>query len=128
MSILLLWAAALASTPAEPPTPARNQNQSGYLTAGRLVEQCSSNVPAAISACYAYIAAVHDTMLAYEVWLNQREFCVPSSATQSDLRLAFLGYMSAYPRYRTGQAASAVVVALKGAYPCNANTSVKARP
>lgn len=90
----------------------------GYLTAAQLAERCSDSSPASASYCFAYVAAVHDTARAYEVWLGQKEFCIPPATPQSELRRAFLTYITAYPSFRTGQAASAIVVALKESYPC----------
>ena len=90
----------------------------GYLTASELAARCGDSSPAATSYCFAYIAAVHDTTQAYEQWLNQREFCPPAGTPQADLRRAFLTYVVAYPQYRSGEAASVVVVALKEFYPC----------
>lgn len=57
-------------------------------------------------------------MRAYEIWLNTREFCPPAGQSQSDLRKAFIGFVSAYPSNRTGQAASVIVVSLKQTFPC----------
>jgi hypothetical protein len=90
----------------------------GYLSAGTLVDRCSETSPASTSYCFAYIAGVSDAMRAYEIWLNAREFCPPAGQSQSDLRRAFVGFVSAYPSNRTGQAASVVVVSLKQTFPC----------
>lgn len=94
------------------------QGAIGYLTAGELADRCAMTDAAGVSYCFAYIAAVHDTMRAYELWLGQREFCVPAGTSQSDLRRAFVTYLSAYPAGRAGQAASVVVVSLKESFPC----------
>ena len=83
-----------------------------------LVDRCSEASPASTSYCFAYIAGVSDAMRAYEIWLNAREFCPPAGQSQSDLRRAFVGFVSAYPSNRTGQAASVVVVSLKQTFPC----------
>lgn len=90
----------------------------GYLSAGTLVDRCSETSSASTSYCFAYIAGVSDAMRAYEIWLNTREFCPPAGQSQSDLRRAFVGFVSAYPSNRTGQAASVVVVSLKQTFPC----------
>ena len=106
-----------ASSPAPPPaSPSARGSDIGYFTAGNLADRCASSD--GISYCFAYIAAVHDTMRAYEVWLDQKEFCPPAALAQGDLRRSFLTYMSAYPGNRGGQAASVIVVALKQTYPC----------
>lgn len=90
----------------------------GFLTAGQLIDRCNEAAQTSASFCFAYIAAVHDLARAYEVWLKQREFCLPAGAAQADLRRSFLNYAAARPEVRSGQAASAVLVALKVSYPC----------
>lgn len=90
----------------------------GYLTAAELAERCTSSGSATSSSCFAFIAGVHDTVQAYELWLNQREFCIPAGTPQADLRRVFLAYLVAHPVNRSGEAASVVVVALKETYPC----------
>lgn len=113
---------AFAQPSPTPPEPAASPRPSvssiGYLTAGDLLTRCKDSASASISYCFSYIAAVRDTMRAYEIWLGQREFCEPGVLHQGDLRQAVMGYLSAYPSARTGQAASVVVVALKQTYPC----------
>jgi hypothetical protein len=91
----------------------------GYLTADQLSRRCTQADPAASSYCFAYIAAVTDTARAYEIWLNAREFCLPKAIAQSEIRRAFITYLSAYPGQGSGQAASVVVNALKQTYPCD---------
>jgi hypothetical protein len=100
----------------------------GYQTAGQLAERCADGSPASTGYCFAYIAAVHDSVRAYEIWLSQREFCPPPGVVQADLRRAFLGYVAAYPASRTGQAASVIVVALKETYPCGATGAPSRTP
>ena len=90
----------------------------GLFSAGQLRQRCLSNVPADASYCFAYITGVHDTVRAYEAWLNQREFCVPRHVPQGDLRQAFINYLRDKPSDLSGEAASVVVVALKIRYAC----------
>lgn len=90
----------------------------GFLTAQSLSDRCNAGSAADTSYCYAYITGIHDSMRAYEVWLNLKEFCPPVGVTQGELRRTVLGYLLAYPDNLHGQAASVVVVALKTAYPC----------
>lgn len=71
-----------------------------------------------MSYCFAYLAAVHDTARAYEVWLSEKEFCIPPAVSQDDLRKAYLAHLTANPGHRLGQAGSVIIVALKEAYPC----------
>ena len=87
--------------------------------AGQLGQRCSKNDIAATSYCFAYIAAVTDSARAYEIWLHAREFCLPARVAQSEVRRAFMTYLSAYPANAQGQAASVVINALKTTYPCD---------
>lgn len=90
----------------------------GLFSAGQLRQRCLSNVVADASYCFAYVTGVHDTVRAYEAWLNQREFCVPRHVPQGDLRQAFIDYLRDKPSDLSGEAASVVVVALKIRYAC----------
>ncbi|HEX7857269.1 MAG TPA: Rap1a/Tai family immunity protein [Sphingobium sp.] len=109
---------AVAAIP--PAAPAvENLSDIGYMTASQLASRCSQNDPARSSYCFAYIAAVTDTARAYEIWLGTREFCLPARIAQSEIRRAFMTYVSAYPAQASGQAASVVVNALKLTYPCD---------
>ncbi len=90
----------------------------GFLTADALAERCNSDFPGDVAYCFAYVAGVHDTIRAYEVWLSLKEFCPPPELMQADFRRIFLTYLKAHPNLGKGQAASTVVVALKTAFPC----------
>ncbi len=90
----------------------------GLFSAGQLRQRCLSNVAADASYCFAYITGVHDTVRAYEAWLNLREFCVPRHVPQGDLRRAFMDYVGNNAGDLGGEAASVVVVALKVRYAC----------
>lgn len=90
----------------------------GFLTAGQLAQQCREGTPFSVTYCLAFLAGVHDSMRAYEQWLDQREFCAPGDVKQRELSNAFLGFLSAHPEYRDGLASSVAVVALKEAWPC----------
>ncbi len=90
----------------------------GFLTAGQLAQQCGEGTAFSITYCLAFLAGVHDSMRAYEQWLDQREFCAPNTVKQRDLSNAFLAYVTAHPEYRDGLASSVAVVALKEAWPC----------
>jgi hypothetical protein len=99
-------------------TAASSPSNLGFLSAQALADRCNTASAADISYCYAFITGIHDTMRAYEAWLNLKEFCPSVGITQGELRRAVLGYLSAYPENSQGQAASLVVVALKTSYPC----------
>ena len=103
---------------ADSPPAAGAMSDIGYLSASQLVSRCSASDAAGSSYCFAYIAAVTDTARAYEIWLGTREFCLPRGASQSEIRRAFMTYVSAYPAQASGQAASVVINALKQTYPC----------
>lgn len=116
---------AAATTPRTPsttatvaPAPASAAADIGYLTGTALVQRCKQSDASSTSYCFAYIAAVTDTVRAYEIWLGSREFCLPANTAQADIRRGFLTYVSVYPDRAAGQAASVVVNALKETYPC----------
>lgn len=100
----------------------------GFMTAGDLVDRCNDNATASISSCFAYVTAVYDTMRAYEIWLNQREFCVPATITQSELRRTFIDYVTRNPGSRGNLAASGVAIALKETYRCPDVEAPSAQP
>ena len=91
---------------------------SSLFSAGQLKDRCESGSAADISYCFAYIVGAYDTVRAYETWLNLREFCVPAGISQGELRRAFLDYLNDKPGFRSGEAASVVVVSLKQRYAC----------
>lgn len=112
MFIALIMAAALAGD--EPRLPTRI----GYSSAGELSQRCAETSPTGATFCFTYIAAVYDTVRAYEQWLHLREFCPPYNVPQSDLRRTFVDYLERHPSDRSGQAASVIVASLKQRYPC----------
>lgn len=120
--LLVLVSAGVQAAQPQPPAPpapvAKETQDIGYLTADRLAGQCTNAGSPDISYCFAYLAAVHDTMRAYEIWLGEKEFCMPANAPQSELKQTFLTYITAYPENRQGQAASVIAMALRQTYPC----------
>ncbi|MEP9404018.1 Rap1a/Tai family immunity protein [Sphingomonas silueang] len=102
--------------------PVQNADSSpiGFLRAGELETRCQSNVPASASYCFAYLTGVYDTVKAYEAWLNAKEFCTALRPPQGDLRRIFLDHLEKNPAYRSGEASSVVVVALRQRFPCAA--------
>jgi hypothetical protein len=95
--------------------------RAGFLTAGELDAKCQDKSLAMVSYCYAYVTGVHDSVRAYETWLNMREFCRPLRVAQSELRQAFVEYMDKNPTAASGEAASVVVIALRQKYACDAS-------
>lgn len=112
-----LAAAQVAPMPKTTPPPPASQDF-GYLTGGALYQRCTEENSVSVSYCFAYLAAVHDSVRAYEVWLKVREFCPTSRLTQSDLRDAYLSYAKQRPADLSGQAATIALAALKLRYPC----------
>ncbi len=105
--------------PATPPSAGRSlAPATGLFSAGQLKDKCEAMGVADASYCFAYVVGVHDATRAYENWLNLREFCTPPGIVQGELRRAFVDYLAANPGYRSGEAASVVIVALKHRYPC----------
>lgn len=105
-------------SPANAPTGRSLAPAAGLFSAGQLKQKCESMGVADASYCFAYVVGVHDATRAYENWLNLREFCTPPGIVQGELRRAFVDYLAANPGYRSGEAASVVIVALKHRYPC----------
>ena len=95
-----------------------NRGPIGYMTAEALAERCNDASPYSTTYCFAYLAGIHDTVRAYELWLGQSEFCPPLRLPQRQLRDDFLAFLALNPGYRDGQAASVAVVAMKDAFPC----------
>lgn len=90
----------------------------GYLTGTELYRRCTDQSAAGLSYCFAYLAAVHDTVRAYENWLGFQEYCIPAQIAQADLKRVFLADARRYTFELRGQAASVVVNSLKRAYKC----------
>lgn len=128
MSMVVGWLAAAVAPNTAPPLPvnapavtrAAPRSDFGYLTGKELYGRCTETSPSSGVYCFAYLAAIHDSMRAYERWLTIREFCPPPGTANADLRAAFLVQARAHPADLDGQAASVVVNALKQAYPCPA--------
>lgn len=115
---------ALTAAQVAPETPAKI----GFLTAGELDRRCESTSATDSSYCFAYIAAVHDSVRSYELWLNIQEFCEPPGTAQAELRATFVDYMRSHPGDGAGQAASVVVVALKRRFPCAPRPVLPSQP
>lgn len=112
------------------PQPAVSQAQVGqeigYYLAQELEARCRTGTAADPATCFAYVAAVYDTVRSYQIWLGMREFCVPADTPQSELRRAFLDYLQQNPDDRDAQAASVIVMALRQRYPCPAEAPAPA--
>lgn len=90
----------------------------GFLSADALRTRCESSAAGLVSYCFAYITGVHDTVQAYETWLQVREFCPPYNSSQGEMRKAFLAYLEKNPDAGAGVAASVIVLALKDTFVC----------
>ena len=89
----------------------------GFLIGKDLLARCMAPAQGQ-DYCYGYIAAVYDSVRAYEAWLSIREMCVPQGTVQGELRKTVVDYLAANPQHLEGQAASVVVIALAKTYPC----------
>jgi hypothetical protein len=107
-----LLALALAAQPA--PQPALTL---GYLEARDLLARCT--VSSGQDYCFGYIAAVYDSIRAYESWLSLKEVCVPAGTPQGELKMAVVEHFRANPDSLTNSAASVVVIALAKRFPCS---------
>lgn len=109
----LLIAAALVAAPASAQTdPARD-----FRTGNDLLSMCTGGT-ATVGYCFGFVMGVLDTVKAYEAWNNWREVCAPAGTTQGEYRNAVVTYLRENPKDLDGQAASLVVLALRGRFPC----------
>ena len=88
----------------------------GYLEGRDLLARCS--VAEGQDYCFGYIAAVYDSIRAYEAWLSLKEVCVPAGTPQGELKAAVVSHLQANPQALANSAASIVVIALARRYPC----------
>jgi hypothetical protein len=112
---LMLAAAAATQTSAVP----SSQPVQGFQSASDLRSKCTGTSLHGQNYCYAYLAAVADSVTAYQTWLNLQDICVPSSMSQGELKDAFVAYLVEHPSQVEGQAASVVVTALQQRFPCS---------
>lgn len=122
--ILVAFAASVPSQPAA--SQAQVGQEIGYYLAQELEARCRTGTTADPATCFAYVAAVYDTVRSYQIWLGMREFCVPADTPQSELRRAFLDHLQQNPDDREAQAASVIVMALRQRYPCPAEAPAPA--
>jgi hypothetical protein len=120
---MLLLLMALAAEPATTPPP-----KIGYLEASELAERCTDPSAHGLEYCLAYLAAVNDTVRAYELWLKFKDMCIPEGTVQNELRTVFLDHLKAHPDQRDGQAASVAVLALQTRYPCPKGNQTPVKP
>ena len=125
VTLLLSAQAARTSPPAEaaPAQSAYRDTSLGFSHGSDVINRCTEASAESGSFCFAYIAAVYDSVRAYETWLNFREFCIPAGTPQSELRDTVVAHIQANPNDRLGQGASVVIRALKEHYPCAAPTT-----
>jgi len=108
-----------AVAPLPAPRPATDSPDArGFLSAGDLHTNCTGSSIHGHSYCYAYFAAVADTIAAYQVWLGLRDVCLPRGTTQGELKDIFMAYLVNNPSRAGDQAASIVVTAMQGRFPC----------
>ena len=101
----------------QPPRPAPSE-ATGFQSAGDLFAKCSGSSVHGQSYCYAYLAAVSDSVIAYQVWLSLRDICLPREITQGELKDVFTDFLVRNPTRATDQAASIVVTALQARFRC----------
>lgn len=109
---------ASGTTAAAPSAAGDLRRQNGFMTGEELFRRCTDPSPSGGIYCFGYLAAVNDSVRAYERWLNIREYCVSSAVTMSELRDVFIDEGRNRPSALRGQAASFVVNAFKRRFPC----------
>lgn len=100
----------------------------GVVRGGDVINRCSETSSESASFCFGYIAGVFDSVRAYETWLNIREFCIPASTPQNELRDVIVTHIQSNPNDRIAQGASVVVRALKMRFPCDAAATTAPPP
>lgn len=121
LEFLALATAAAAPPPAPPPAIAAAPPRAAtgaFQTGNALMEKCTGPSVHGLEYCFAYIAAVADTVRAYQVWLDLADVCLPPKLSQRQMSDIVVNYLADKPGQGKQQAASVVVLALAAKYPC----------
>lgn len=89
-----------------------------FQTGTALMGKCTGQSVHGLEYCFAYIAAVADTVRAYQVWLDLADVCLPAKLSQRQMSDIVVSYLTANPGQGKQQAASVVVLALAAKFPC----------
>jgi len=97
-----------------------------YLTGAKLLEFCevglkeeSTEAKVKFGACVFYIASINDLQGTYYEWWNiQKYFCKPDSIDTIQLAELTTKYLKNHPEALVYSASSAVMWALREAFPC----------
>ncbi len=102
------------------------------ITIGALTQLCGYDAqgrelaPSAHASCQSYMAGIidyHDLFRSVGKTTPNIDFCLPQTATYTDLQRVVLEYLQAHSQFKDSPAASAVVIALHNDYPCANNTA-----
>ena len=123
--VFLAAALAAASPAVAPPLAAppvtvgpQVNRKMGFIHGSDIIARCTDDSPQQGSFCLGFIAAVYETVRAYETWMNIREICMPNTVSLIDMRGAVIDHIKRVPDDRLGQGASVVLIALKAKWPC----------
>lgn len=92
----------------------------GFQSAEALYKNCTGNSVHGREYCFAYVAAVADSVRAYQAWLNLNDVCLQRSISHGSLIDTYTGYFERNPSLGPRQAASVVVLSMQGRFPCGA--------
>jgi hypothetical protein len=123
--LMFAMATAQPAAPSEQPELAMatpRANAEAFQTGTALMEKCTGPSVHGLEYCFAYIAAVADTVRAYQVWLDLADVCLPAKLSQRQMSDIVVSYLAANPAQGKQQAASVVVLALAAKYPCKKPT------
>jgi len=118
LALALLNFPALAAGAATPEAPHARTGTDGFQSAEALYSYCKGSAVSGQEYCFAYIAAVADTVRAYQAWLNLSDVCLRQGVSQGALRDIFADYLGRNPGLGHNQAASVVVLALQDRFAC----------
>lgn len=112
-ALLICGEVAAQEVPAPP-----GSGTDGFQNAEQLYSYCRGSSVAGQEYCFAYIAAVADSVRAYQTWFKLHDVCLRAAVTHGALAETFASYFEKNPSLGRNQAASVVVLAMQEQFPC----------
>ena len=97
------------------------QSQAAFYSGSDLLQRCESDSDAPYNTCAGYIMGIvdyQDTLLGWS-YLDEPKFCVPLSATGTQLVKVVTKRLNEHPEHLDFSAPSLVANALNDAFPCS---------
>lgn len=117
-AIVAILSAPMAGVVQAQPAQGARAKTDGFHTAQSLYENCKGSSVHGREYCFAYIAAVADSVRAYQAWLNLQDVCVQKTTSHGALADIFVAYVERNTALGQNQAASVVVLSMQERYPC----------